>query len=172
MSTRTRKRKRIFPAAGTKATQADADVILYLYDLRRDDEMRKARHFVSAEFWPETADDVLRVIRAYPSRENTWLRQVISYWEMAAAFVLRGALHEQLFFDCTGEMYCVFSKFQPFLKELRPKLPFFLLTVEEVIMRLPEGRARLARIQRRLERRKQKLEARKAIYGAASAGYT
>ena len=69
-------------------------------------------------------------------------------------------------------MYCVFSKFQPFLKELRPKLPFFLLTVEEVIMRLPEGRARLARIQRRLERRKQKLEARKAIYGAASAGYT
>ncbi len=171
MSKNTRKRRHK-PIHEIKATPADADVILYLYDLRRDDEMRKARHFVSAEFWPETAEDVLRVIRAYPSRENTWLRQVISYWEMAAAFVLRGALHEQLFYDCTGEMSCVFSKFQPFLKELRPKLPFFLLTVEEVIMRLPEGRERLARIQRRLERRKAKLEARKQIYGAASAGYT
>jgi len=155
----------------TSATPADAEVMLYLYDLRRDDEMRKARDWVAADFWPETAEDVLRIIRAYPSPENTWLRQVLSYWEMAAAFVLRGALHEKLFYDCTGEMYCVFSKFQPFLKELRPKLPYFLLTVEEVIMRLPEGRERLARIQRRLERRKQKLEARKQIYSAASAGY-
>ena len=165
------KRHRRAPAVEVPATPADADLICYLYDLRRDDEMRKARHFVSAEFWPQTAEDVLRVIRAYPSQENTYLRQVLSYWEMAAAFVLRGALHEKLFYDCTGEMYCVFSKFQPFLKELRPKLPYFLLTVEEVIMRLPEGRERLARIQRRLERRKQKLEARKQIYSAASAGY-
>ncbi len=166
-----RKRRKTPVAMELRATQADADLICYLYDLRRDDEMRKARHFVSAEFWPETAEDVLRVIRSYPSQENTYLRQVLSYWEMAAAFVLRGALHEKLFYDCTGEMYCVFSKFQPFLKELRPKLPYFLLTVEEVIMRLPEGRERLARIQRRLERRKAKLEARKQIYSAASAGY-
>ncbi len=168
---KTRKRQRARPEPDAPATPADADLICYLYDLRRDDEMRKARHYVSAEFWPATAEDVLRVIRAYPSQENTYLRQVLSYWEMAAAFVLRGALHEKLFYDCTGEMYCVFSKFQPFLKELRPKLPYFLLTVEEVIMRLPEGRERLARIQRRLERRKAKLEARKQIYSAASAGY-
>ena len=172
MRTTSRKRRRVPGAQEIPATQADADLILYLYDMRRDEEMRKARHFVSADFWPETAEDVLRVIRAYPSQENTYLRQVISYWEMAAAFVLRGALHEKLFYDCTGEMYCVFSKFQPFLKELRPKLPFFLLTVEEVIMRLPEGRERLARIQRRLERRKQKLQSRKQIYSNASAGYT
>ena len=165
------KRHRNRLATDPPASQDDAELICYLYDLRRDEEMRKARHFVSAEFWPQTAEDVLRVIRAYPSQENTYLRQVLSYWEMAAAFVLRGALHEKLFYDCTGEMYCVFSKFQPFLKELRPKLPYFLLTVEEVIMRLPEGRERLARIQRRLERRKQKLEARKQIYSAASAGY-
>ena len=169
MSSRKRRHARVVP--DSPATQADAELICTLYDLRRDDEMRKARHWVSAEFWPETAEDVLHVIRAYPSQENTYLRQVLSYWEMAAAFVLRGALHEKLFYDCTGEMYCVFSKFQPFLKELRPKLPYFLLTVEEVIMRLPEGRERLARIQRRLERRKQKLEARKQVYSAASAGY-
>lgn len=158
--------------AALPATPADAQLICTLYDLRRDEEMRRARHYVSADFWPESAEDVLRVIRAYPSPENTWLRQVTSYWEMAASFVLRGALHEQLFFDASGEMYCVFAKFQPFLGELRQKMPYFLLTVEQVIMRLPEGQARLGRLARRLERRKQKLESRNAVLAAASAGYT
>ena len=78
------------------ATAADAQIILQLYDLRRDAEMRKARQFISAEFWPESAEDTLRIARAYPSPENTWLRQVTSYWEMAASCVLRGALQEGL----------------------------------------------------------------------------
>ena len=101
------------------AAAADAQIILQLYDLRRDAEMRKARHFIAAEFWPETAEDTLRIARAYPSPENTWLRQVTSYWEMAASFVQRGALHEGLFFDASGEMYCVYAKFKPFLTEIR-----------------------------------------------------
>ncbi len=93
------------------ATAADAQIILQLYDLRRDTEMRKARHFIAAEFWPESAEDTLRLARDYPSPENTWLRQVTSYWEMAASFVVRGALHEGLFFDASGEMYCVYAIF-------------------------------------------------------------
>ena len=124
------------------ATALDAQIILQLYELRRETEMRKARNFISAEFWPETAEDTLRIARSYPSPENTWLRQVTSYWEMAAAFVLRGALHERLFFDASGEMYCVYAKFRPFLPEIRQKLPYFLLTVEKVILRTPEGRRR------------------------------
>ena len=54
------------PATSGCATAADAQIILQLYDLRRDREMRKARHFISAEFWPESAEDTLRVARAYP----------------------------------------------------------------------------------------------------------
>ena len=159
-------------ASARPATAADAQVILQLYDLRRDPEMRKARNFISADFWPECAEDVLRIIRAFPSPENTWLRQVTSYWEMAAAMVLRGALHEGLFYDCSGEMYCVFAKFKPFLAELRQKTPFFLLTVEKVIMATSDGRERLGRLGKRLQRREEKLSGRKAALLSASAGYS
>ena len=153
------------------ATTADAQIILQLYDLRRDTEMRKARHFIAAEFWPETAEDTLRIARAYPSPENTWLRQVTSYWEMAASFVLRGALEEGLFFDASGEMYCVYAKFRPFLTEIRQKLPQFLLTVEKVVMNTQEGRDRLERLERCLARRRQKLAERRAAVAATSAGF-
>jgi hypothetical protein len=158
--------------ASRLATAADAQIILQLYDLRRETEMRNARHFIAAEFWPETAEDTLRIARAYPSPENTWLRQVTSYWEMAASFVVRGALHEGLFFDASGEMYCVFAKFKPFVTEIREKLPYFLLTVEKVVMNTQEGRARLERLEKRLARRKQKLAGRRAAVAATSAGFS
>lgn len=153
------------------AHAADAHTILYLYDLRRDEEMRRARHFISAEFWPESADDILRIARAFPSPENSWMRQVTTYWEMAASLVLRGALHEGLFFDSSGEMYCVYAKFRPFLPEIRKKLPKMLVMVEEVVLRSPEGRGRLQRLEERLQRRKQKLGERRAAVAATSAGY-
>lgn len=153
------------------ATPADAQIIMQLYELRREDEMRKARNFISAEFWPDSAEDTLRIARAYPSPENTWLRQVTTYWEMAASFVVRGALHEDLFFDSSGEMYCVFAKFRPFLSEIRQKLPYFLLTVEKVIMNTQESRDRLERLEKRLARRRQKLTERRAAVAATSAGF-
>ncbi len=153
------------------ASAADVEIILRLYELRRDPEMRKARNFMSAEFWPEKAEDILQLARAFPSPENTWLRQVTSYWEMAAAFVLRGGLHEGLFFDCSGEMYCMFAKFVPFLEEVRRKLPYFLRGVEKVVLNTREGRDRLERLQKRLARRRQKLSERCASIAAASAGF-
>jgi hypothetical protein len=154
------------------ATAADAQIILQLYELRRDREMRKARHFISAEFWPESAEDTLRLARTYPSPQNTWLRQVTSYWEMAASFVLRGALHEGLFYDASGEMYCVYAKFRPALAEIRQKLPFFLLTVEKVVLNTPEGRKRLERLEKRLARRRQKQAERSATLAGSSAGFS
>jgi hypothetical protein len=77
-----------------------------------------------------------------------------------------------LFFDVSGEMYCVFAKFRPFLPEIRQKLPYFLLTVEEVVMRTQEGRDRLERLEKRLARRKQKLAERRAAVAATSAGFS
>ncbi len=154
------------------ATPGDAQIILYLYELRREPEMRKARDFISSKFWPESAEDTLRIARAYPSPENTWLRQVTSYWEMAASFVMRGALHEGLFYDSSGEMYCVYAKFKPFLPGIRQKLPYFLLNVESVIMNTVEGRGRLQRLEAKLARRQQKLAARGAALAATSAGYS
>lgn len=162
---------KLISARAFKATAADAELILHLYELRRERQMRKARHFISADFWPEGAEDTLRLARAYPSPENTYLRQVTSYWEMAAALVLRGALHEGLFFDCSGEMYCVFAKFKQHLPEIRQKLPYFLVSVEKVIMNTADGRNRLNRLEVKLARRQQKLAQRRAAVAATSAGF-
>ena len=75
-----------------KATAHDAELVLKLYDLRREAEMRKARSWFGAEFWPQSAADILKVASAFPSQENAWLRQVASYWDMVAP---RAARHAQ-----------------------------------------------------------------------------
>ena len=94
-----------------KATPHDAQLIMKLYDLRREAEMRKARNFLVADFWPQSADDVVKLVDAFPSQENAWLRQVLGYWDMATTFVLQGALNEELFVQpgCSGEMFFIFA---------------------------------------------------------------
>jgi hypothetical protein len=127
-----------------KATAEDANIIMQLYDLRRESEMRKARHWF-AGFWPQNADDVLGVINGVNPQENAWFRQVSGYWDMAASFVLRDALNEELFVDSSGEMWFVLAKLYPFLKEIREKakLPTFFTRVEMVATRTKEARERL-----------------------------
>src|SRR5439155_9671227 len=107
-----------------KPTVADAQLILQLYDLRREAEMRKARNWWVVEFFPESADDLQRVSGAMGSQENAWFRQVLGYWGMATSFVLQGVLNEDLFLQpaFSGEMFLIFAKVQPLLKEWRQKL--------------------------------------------------
>jgi hypothetical protein len=149
-----------------KPTTADADLILKLYDARREAEIRKARQWFIGTFWPASADDVLQVTRS-SGQENAWYRQVLGYWNMAASFVIHGALSEDLFLETafSGEMYFLYSKLQPFLKELREKMqnPLFLANVEKIIMRSKSGRERLAIVAKNVEaRRKALAEAAKA----------
>ena len=101
-----------------KPTATDAQLIMQLYDLRREAEMRKARNWWTAQFWPQSADDFLKVSWGMGTPENNWLRQVIGYWSMAASFVLQGTLSSDLFLQpaVSGEMFIVFAKVQPFLK--------------------------------------------------------
>lgn len=129
------------------ATHVDAELILKLYDFRREAEMRKARNFVF-NFWPETADEVINIFMNFGSQENAWLRQVGTYWEMAASLVNHGTLNPDLFFENEGEMWFVFAKFQPFVKELREhfKEPAIFSNTEKVVNSTPEGRDRLQRM--------------------------
>ena len=133
-----------------KATTHDGMLMLHLYDLRREPEMRKARNWFLTEFWPLNADDFMKVINAFPSQENNWLRQVAGYWDMAASLVLQGALHENLFLQpgCSGEMFFFFAKVHPFLKELRQKLnnPDAWSNVEQVATGSKLARKRLERV--------------------------
>jgi hypothetical protein len=148
-----------------KATAADAQLILQLYDLRREAEMRKARAWWMAEFWPASADDFLKIQSNLGSQENNWLRQVGGYWSMAAAFVLQGALNEDLFLQpaVSGEMYFIFAKIHPFLKELREKIgdPQMFGHIEKVINRSKFGRDRLKFTLKRIEMMRQKRAAAK-----------
>jgi hypothetical protein len=143
-----------------KATATDAQLVMQLYDLRREPEMRKARHWWVAEFWPQNADDVLKVAWAMGSQENNWLRQVGGYWSMATAFVLQGALNEELFIQpaVSGEMFFVFAKVQPFLKDLREKMgdPQMFGNIEKVITGSRFGRERLKLTLKRIETLREK----------------
>lgn len=138
-----------------KVTHADAQLILQLYDLRREAEMRKARNWVTTQFWPQSADDYIKVASAFGTPENAWLRQVTSYWDMVAALVLHGALNEELFFAPAigNEMLFVFGKVHPFLKEIREKTqsPAAFATVEKIINKNKSGRERFAMISKRVE---------------------
>ncbi len=135
-----------------KPTAEDTQIIMRLYDLRREPEIRKARQWY-AGWWPASADDILQVLNAFGTQENAWFRQVNGYWVMAASFVLRGALNEELFFDSGAEMWFTFSKLQPFLKEVREKanIPQGFLSVERVVSRSKDGRERLQMMLKRAE---------------------
>jgi hypothetical protein len=144
-----------------KASSRDAQLIIQLYDLRREAEMRKAREWWTTEFWPNNADDFMKIASAPGTQENKWLRQVAGYWGIATSFVLQGALDEDLFLvpGFSGEMFVIFAKVYPFLEELREKLgdPEFFLDIEKMVMRTKWGRERLKFLSKRLESWREKM---------------
>jgi hypothetical protein len=149
-----------------KPTAVDVQLILQLYDLRREAEMRKARNWWAGEFFPQNPDDFLKVAWAMGTPENNWLRMVSGYWGMAASFVLHGALNEDLFLQpgFSGEMFLIYAKLHPFIKELRQKMddPHVFRNVEKVITHTKWGRDRLQFMLKRVETMRQKRAERKS----------
>ena len=95
----------------------DAELLLRLYDLRREERLREAREWFMREMKMESAQDFsTRVPRG--SREHTFYLMVTSYWEMAASLVSRGLISEDLFFENTGELWIVWQK----VKHLAPSM--------------------------------------------------
>jgi hypothetical protein len=149
-----------------KPTATDAQLIMQIYDLRREAEMRKARNWWSNQFWPKNADDFMKIAINPGSQENNWLRQVSGYWSMAASFVLHGALNADLFLQpaVSGEMFIIFAKVHPFLKELREKAgdPQMFANIENVINGSKFGRERLKFMLKRVEMMREKMAQAKA----------
>src|SRR5215813_6862259 len=102
-----------------KPTAEDAQVILKLYELRSEPVMRAARKFMVSEFWPQNYEEFKAVLTGYGTDKNAYLRQVITYWDMAAAMVLSGALNEDLFFETNSEPYFLWAKFAEFMPQAR-----------------------------------------------------
>jgi hypothetical protein len=141
-----------------KPTAADAELILKLYDLRREAEMRKARNWFGVQFWPENADEFIKIAMDMGSQHSAWLRQVSGYWNLAATLALSGALNQELFLEpnSSGEMYFVFAKVRPILKELRQKLesPEMYAPVEQLINSTKKSREFLKSMETRIAARR------------------
>jgi hypothetical protein len=125
----------------------EAELILKLYELRRDDTMRKARDWFFLDFNPESIADFNR---AMFSEHSGHVRMVMSYWDMAAALVNHGAISPELFNDTNGEHLSVFAKLEPILPEIRASVgPQFLGNLEKLVDATPNGRERLLAIRQR-----------------------
>jgi hypothetical protein len=101
-----------------QATYDDANLILRLYELRREETLRKARAWFVADFDVASAEEMMQ---KYPfgSEENTSFRMVVSYWDMAASFVVAGVLNQELFFQSNGELLIVWEKVRGLLPAFR-----------------------------------------------------
>jgi hypothetical protein len=138
----------------TLATTDDAGLILKLYELRTEATMRKARAWMTGEFFPETPEEFFAISNARGAEENAWYRQVTSYWEMAAAFVLHGALNAELFVDCNSEPFYLYAKFLPLLPEIRKRMPGFLTKLGQVVEQSPGASAKVQQATRNLAARR------------------
>jgi len=127
----------------------DADLILKLYDLRREKTMREARDWFFM-FNPQSAQDFMEVLT---SEKSGLYRMVVSYWDMACSFVNNGAIDAQMFNDANGEHLFVYAKMEPFIPALREVMgaPQFLAHLEKTVKALPDAEARLATIRQRIE---------------------
>ncbi|HEV2326875.1 MAG TPA: hypothetical protein VGS10_23255 [Terracidiphilus sp.] len=135
----------------TLATPADAEIILKLYELRTESVMRQARAWMTGEFWPRTVEDYAAVADDPTHPHNAHLRQVISYWEMAAALVLHGAVSAELFVDCNGEGLFVLAKLAHILDAIRAKNPTFMMKTTELISRFSAATQRYEFTLKRVE---------------------
>jgi len=136
---------------------AEADLILKLYELRREETMRKARDWYFREFAPESMEDVNK---AMFSEHSGHLRMVLTYWEMAAALVNHGAISVDMFTDCNAEHISAFSKIEPLLAEMRAAYsPKMLSSLEKLVDETPGGRKQTEMMRERMKQIRAQLAA-------------
>src|SRR4051794_20845121 len=117
-----------------------AEVLLKLYELRTEPELRRARAWFAFEFHPVTAKDVLSAWLG-PGHESAPYRMVTSYWDMAASFVHQGAIPSEMFNAANTEHFALYAKMRPFLAEVRAatSYPDYLMNLERVVTSLPDA---------------------------------
>ena len=125
-----------------------ATLIIRLYELRREPTMREARNWYARSFNPTSIDEVMQAVSGPNSAQ---FRMVTSYWDMASAFVLHGAIDEAMFNDANGEQHVVYAKIEPFIGDYRAKMgnASYLANLEKLVMKTPGAKERLATLRDR-----------------------
>jgi len=116
-----------------KPTHGDAELLLHLYEMRREPELRRARKWLMSEFKATTWADIKS---RYLSNvdEDRWFRMTTSYWEMLATMVNRGVLHAELFFDHTGEDIVTWDRIKTLIPDARADIrPTYLFQLEKLV---------------------------------------
>ena len=116
-----------------KPMHADAELLLRLYEIRRDPELRRARTWFLRDFQAASWDDIKERYLTHTD-EDRWFRMTISYWEMVATLVTRGVLHDELFIDHTGEDVVTWEKCKPWIAGARATIrPSYLHQFEKLV---------------------------------------
>lgn len=117
----------------SRSTYDDANLILRLYELRRDERMREARAWFTAHFRPKTWEDLATLVPP-GSQENASYRMVISYWDMVASFIVGGVLSKELFFQSGRELLVVYERLRVVLPGIRDayKDPSYMANLERI----------------------------------------
>ena len=144
-----------------RSSADDVHLILRLYELRRDPELRRARAFMLSEFAAKTWEEVRRHYLTGDEVDRHF-RMATSYWEMVAAFVNRGLLNEELFFDTHGEDIVIWKKIEPIMKDARKQIrPTWLWNLERMAKRHQAWRERTYGIAERLIKAESELKPKK-----------
>ena len=121
----------------------NADLLMRLYDLRREAKLRDARNWVIRSFNPSSPEDVAAVLG---SEDSAKVRMVMGYWDMAAAFVVHGAIDAPMFHATCTEMLATYCKVEHMLAEVREHTgqTGLLGHVEQVAAEWPDAKERMA----------------------------
>lgn len=116
-----------------QATHEDVNLILRLYEIRREEKMRTARSWFAGNFKPKTLAE-MQQLAAPGTPENASMRQVTTYFEMVASFITSGVLNQELYFQSGGEMLLTYLRLKPILADFRAftKNPDFYKNLEIV----------------------------------------
>jgi hypothetical protein len=133
-----------------KPDHHDAEIVIKLYDLRREPVMRQAR--ASIITWvPKSYEDVLAVTQSSHPLNAAW-RQVGSYWEMVYSMARHGIVHADYFVESNAEGLFLFAKVSPYLERFRKEIsPTAFTNAEWVATESAVGKQRFALFQKRVE---------------------
>jgi hypothetical protein len=123
-------------STATKPTYEQAQLHLQIFEMRREAKLRQARDWFFRNYYAETLDEALR-IAPMGSEQGTFFMMVCSYWDQACAFLNYGLLHEDLFFETSGEFFPVWERLKPTIKEGRERFAnqLFLAHLEKAANR-------------------------------------
>jgi hypothetical protein len=129
----------------TNPTHEQAQLHLQVYDLRREARLRQARDWFQQNYYAETMDEAMR-IAPMGTEKGSFVGMVIGYWEQACALLNFGLLHEDLFFETSGEFFGVWELLKPVVPQFREQFkdPHMLENLEKAAKRYEEWSERRA----------------------------